>query len=369
MTRSRLLLIGSAIATIFSATQASALEGVVASVKPIHSLVSAVMEGVGEPQLLVKGAGSPHTYSMRPSEAGMLEQAKVVFWVGPGLDTFLEKPLETLAGGARVVELAETPGLTLLDMREGGAFEAHVHDDEDGHDHHAHDEDDHHEAHADEHEHEHEETHADEHGHEEAHADGHSHDDDHGHEEAHADHGHDDHAHDGKDMHVWLDPENARQIVRQIATTLSEVDPENAATYEANATALDARLDELTAKTNETLAPVRGKPFVVFHDGYQYFEHAFDIPASGSITVSPEVQPGAKRLGEIHDKITELGAACVFSEPQFEPKLVTLVTEETNARSGVLDPLGADIEEGPELYFTLVGNLAQSLAGCLSKEG
>lgn len=334
MTRSRLLLIGSAVATIFSATQASALEGVVASIRPVHSLVSAVMDGVGEPQLVVRGGGSPHAYSMRPSEAGMLEQAKVVFWVGPGLETFLEKPLETLAGGARLVALSQTPGLTLLDTRESGAFEAHAHDDGD-HDHDGHAESDHDEAHGDEHEHE------------EAHADG----------------------HESKNMHVWLDPENARQMVRQIAATLSEIDPENAAAYEANATALDARFDALIAETNETLAPVRGKPFVVFHDAYQYFEYRFDIPASGSITVSPEVQPGAQRLSEIHDKIAELDAACVFSEPQFEPKHVTLVTEGTDARSGVLDPLGADIGEGPELYFTLIGNVAQSLAGCLSGEG
>ncbi len=333
MKKSRLLLLASALATVFAAAHANAAEGVVASVKPVHSLVAAVMQGIGEPQLLVKGAGSPHTYTMRPSEAGTLEEAKVVFWVGPGLETFLEKPLESLAGDAMTVELSEVPGLTLLEPREGGAFEAHAHDEDDDHEEHA-AEEDHHEEHGEMHDEEGEE--------------------------------HEDHAHEEADMHLWLDPENARAMVRRIADALSQADPDNKTAYEENVAALDARFDTLIAETNEKLAAVRGKPFVVFHDAYQYFERRFDIPATGSITVNPDVQPGARRIGEIHDKIAELDAACVFSEPQFEPKVVQVVAEGTGARSGVLDPLGADIEDGPELYFTLIDNMTTALADCLS---
>lgn len=339
MKKLRLFLSASALAVISLAAPATAKEGVVASIKPIHSLVAAVMQGVGEPQLLVKGADSPHVYSMRPSEARMLEEARLVFWVGPGLEVFLEKPLQSLAGDAIVVELAQTPGLTLLAPREGGAFEAHAHGEEEhhagadeGHDHHDHD-----------HEHEHEA----------------------GHEGAPHD-GHEDHAHGEADMHLWLDPENARRMTARIAEALAEADPQNAVAYAQNAAALDRRFDALIAETKKKLAAVSGKPFVVFHDAYHYFERRFDIPAAGSITVNPDTQPGARRLGEIRDKIVELGAVCVFSEPQFEPKVVQVVTEGTDARAGVLDPLGAGIEDGPELYFTLVGNMADALSDCLS---
>jgi len=318
------LLMATALVAALSIPPAMAMDGVVASIKPIHSLVAAVMEGTGNPELVVKGAASPHTYTMRPSEAGMLEDAKVIFWVGEGVETFLEKPLETLAGGAKVVKLSEIPGMTLLDMREGGTFEVHNHGEE-------------------EHEHEHE---AEEAGHD--------------HDEGHADHDH------GKDMHVWLDPENARLMVHQIAATLAEADPENAALYEKNAAALDERFDELTAEIQKTVEPVRGQPFVVFHDAYHYFENRFGVEAAGSITVSPEQMPSAQRLEEIRDKVAELKAACVFAEPQFDPKFANVVIEGTNASTGVLDPEGASLEEGPELYFTLVGNLAKSLADCLS---
>ncbi|MFC6488970.1 zinc ABC transporter substrate-binding protein [Nitratireductor sp. GCM10026969] len=370
MMKRRPLLAASALATLLCA-EAVAAENVVASIKPVHSLVAAVMEGAGTPELLVKGAGSPHTYAMRPSEAGMLEDAQVVFWVGPELEIFLDDALDSLAGDARVVALAEAPGATLLDQREGGPFEAHSHDDHDGHqDEHAHAEGEEHHAHEDEHgDHAGHDNHDDRHAHageEEHHAAHDDHDEDHAHEEEHGGHAGHDHAHGGFDLHLWLDPENAREMTRQIAATLAQADPDNAAIYERNADALDARFDALIAETNEKLADVRHKPFVVFHDAYQYFEQRFDIPAAGSITVSPDALPGARRLGEIQDKITELGAACVFSEPQFEPKLVNVVTEGTGAHSGVLDPLGADIEDGPDLYFTLVGNMADSLSGCLS---
>lgn len=337
MSRS-LAVLAAALVPLSPATAALALDGVVASIKPVHSLVAAVMEGVAEPQLLAKGAGSPHTYSMRPSEAAMLEKAKVVFWTGPGLELFLEAPLDTLAGTARVVALSETSGLRLLDLREGGAFEAHAHEDEAGHH-------DGHQSNAHDHEHEHE---------------GHAHEN---HERGgHGDNG----ALAGKDMHIWLDPENARLMVRRIAAVLSEEDPGNAEAYQANTGKVEARLDALTAEAEAILAGVREKPFVVFHDAYHYFERRFGLSAAGSITVNPETAPGARRLAEIHEKIIDLGASCVFSEPQFEPKLIDVVTEGTNVRTGVLDPLGADIEDGPELYFTLVSNMARSLAGCLS---
>lgn len=320
MIRDTLRTIGLTVSAALFCGPAWALDGVVASIKPVHSLVSAVMEGVGEPELLVKGAASPHAYALRPSEARALEQAKVVFWVGEGMETFLAGPLETLGGNARVVELVEARNLVELDFREGGPFEAHDHGDHEGHDH------------------------GDHAGH---------------------DHSHDGHDHGAIDMHLWLDPQNAQAFVREIEKALVEADPDNAATYRANAEVLDKKLDALIAETHAALEPVRGKGFVVFHDAYQYFENRFAVQAAGSITVSPEAIPGAQRLTEIKAKVAELGATCIFAEPQFEPRLVSVVAEGTQARSGVLDPLGAGLEDGPALYFELIRNLATSLTTCL----
>ncbi|NTG46831.1 zinc ABC transporter substrate-binding protein [Agrobacterium rhizogenes] len=292
-----------------STTMAADAPDVVVSIKPIHSLVAAIMDGVGTPELIVDGAASPHTYALKPSNAKALEAAKVVFWVGPGMEAFLEKPLSALGANALVVELDKAPGITKLKFREGGAFEA----DDDG--------------------------------------------------DEPTDHDHD---HGEFDTHLWLDPHNAKAMTAEITTTLVAADPANALTYEANQKALDDRLDALDAEIAATLAPVKSKPFIVFHDAYQYFERRYGVRVAGSITVSPESIPGAQRISEIHGKVAELGATCVFAEPQFEPKLVNVVLEGTSAKSGVLDPEAATLPQGPDLYFDLMRGIANSLKTCLS---
>ncbi|MEQ8666677.1 MAG: zinc ABC transporter substrate-binding protein ZnuA [Rhodospirillales bacterium] len=305
-----------------SAFAARADVSVVASIKPVHSLVAAVMEGVGEPGLIVEGAGSPHTYALRPSQARRLENADLVFWVGHELEAFLEKPLEAIATRARIVELINAHGLIRLAFREGGAFDEHGHD---------------------------------EHGHDER-----------GHEQ-HVEHGHEEHADGAFDPHVWLDPVNAKILVHEIEKALAEADPENADRYEANARNVIARLDDLVGDVSAELASVKGKPFVVFHDAYRHFEARFGLTTAGSVTVSPEVLPGAERVRELRDKVRGLNATCVFAEPQFEPRMVSTITEGTSAKTGVLDPLGASIADGPELYFTLIRNMADAFRACLSE--
>ncbi|MEN3792249.1 zinc ABC transporter substrate-binding protein ZnuA [Fulvimarina sp. MAC3] len=376
-----LLLTSTLIALSPAAAQAEV--NVVASIKPVHSLVSAIMEGVGEPGLIVDGAGSPHTYAMKPSQAQMLEDANLVFWIGPGIETFLEKPLETIGTNAKTVELMDTPDLVLLPMREGGMFEAHDHGHGDNHDHgshgaeeasaeghdghsHDHDESAGH-SHDDGHSHDHEETAEAGHDHDHGETAEAGHDHDHDHEKtAEAGHGHD-HAEGEYNPHIWLDPVNAKAMVHEIEETLVAADPDNAAKYETNAKAEMARLDKLTTEVSAELKPLKDKSFIVFHDAYPYFENRFGVEAAGSITVSPEVVPGAQRVGEIRHKIEELGATCVFAEPQFEPKLISTVTEGSDARSGVLDPLGADIQNGPDLYFKLIQNMANSMKDCLAQ--
>lgn len=312
---------------------------VVASIKPVHSLVASIMQGVGEPSLIVEGGASPHTYNMRPSNAAALQDAKVVFWVGHGLEAFLEKPLEALGSDAKVVELGEAPGLEKLKFREGGAFEAHA-DEEEGHE-------------------------GDGHGADEAGHDGHEREEHTAEQEPANDHEHH-HAEGDFDMHMWLDPMNAKAMATEIEKALAEADPDNAAAYEANLAKLNQRLDALDKQLAETVASVQDKPFVVFHDAYQYFERRYKVRVAGSITVSPEVLPGAERLSEIRAKIKELGATCVFAEPQFEPKLINVVIEGTPAKSGTLDPEASTLDAGPDLYFQLMENIGASLKSCLA---
>lgn len=329
--KSFLIPLMASVAIAAAASGATAAPDVVVSIKPVHSLVAAIMRGVGEPQLIVDGAASPHTYNLRPSNARKLEKADVVFWVGPGLEAFLEKPLEALASKATVVELEDAKGLEKLPFREGGPFEAHDHGDE-GHD--AHDD------------------HADEEG---AH--------DHGHDHAE---GHGDHDHGAYDTHLWLDPANAKAMAQTIETALIAADAGNAATYQANTKKLIDDLDALDAELKETVKPVKDKPFIVFHDAYQYFEHRYGVKTAGSITVSPETLPGADRVKQMQEKVRQLGATCVFAEPQFEPKLISVITEGTAAKSATLDPEAATLEPGPDLYFKLMRGIAGSLKDCLS---
>jgi len=357
MDKRRVILAG-AIFSLANISFAMADIKVVTSIKPVHSLVSGVMVGVGVPSLIIDGSGSPHTYSLKPSQAQQLQDAKLVFWVGDELETFLEGPIENIAQNATAIKLIDAHDLKKIKFREGGMFDDHGHDDHDDHDdHEKHDEHDH-EKH-DEHDHE---KH-DEHDHEKH--------DEHDHEKhakkEHDDHdGHDDHGHGEFDPHVWLDPVNAKAIVHEIEEALVKADPEHASTYEANAHKMMEKLDTLAAELREELEPVHEKGFIVFHDAYQYFEQRFDLAAIGSITVSPEVMPGAERVSELRERILELNATCVFSEPQFEPKLVKTLVEGTGARTGVLDPLGATLAKGPDLYFQLIRNMASSMKRCLS---
>ena len=297
---------------------------VAASIKPVHSLASAVMAGVGEPHLIIRGASSPHDFSLRPSDAVALEEADVVFLIDEDLEASLAASLESLAGDARVVELARAKGVIRRPLREGGAFKEDEH---------------------------------------------HHHDDDHGHGDGNDDHHDEDTDHEPFDLHVWLDPVNGWAMARMIAATLAEIDPGNADTYDANAHELLHRLDDLTAEIDATVAPTRGEPFIVFHDGYRYFEDRFGLTAVGSAVVSPERPPGVKRIRELRDKIHALGVACVFDEPQFDRRLVATIVEGTPVRTGTLDPLGTGIENGPGLYSALLRNMAASFRDCLTPAG
>jgi zinc transport system substrate-binding protein len=283
---------------------------VVVTSKPIHALVAGVMNGAGTPALLVDGPASPHTYAMKPSDAQKVQQADILFRVSEGLEPFTAKLVKALPKTVRVATLEDAQGMKLLERRSGGTF------DEDAHG-------------------------GKEHGHEHG-----------GGKESH-------------DPHVWLDPDNAKAMVSEIAKVLAEKAPDQADTFKANAAALNDKIDALALEIEGELKPLTGKPFIVFHDAYQYLEKRFGLPAAGSITVNPDEQPSGKRLSALRRKVMKLGAACVFAEPLFEAKLTNVIVEGTRVKTAILDPEGIALQAGPDLYFQLMRKLAADLKACL----
>jgi zinc transport system substrate-binding protein len=343
-------------------TSANAEIKVVASIKPIHSLASYLMDGINKPDLIVDGYSSPHGFALKPSHAKMLQEADIIFWIGEDLENFLEKPLKSIAKKAEKIELMEIKGLKKLKFRERNIFDGH--DDhghkedkhkEDGHDDHGHDEDGHKEDGHDDHGHKedkHKEDGHDDHGHDE---DGHK-------EDGHDDHGHEGHAHGEYDPHIWLDPENAKIILNEMVEHLVENDEKNASTYKSNLDKALKDIDKLLKNVKSEL----NKDFksIVFHDAYQYFEKRFNVNVLGAFTVNTDVLPGAEQLSEIREIIEHDKVSCVFSEPQFNPDIINAVAKDMNIKTGVLDPLGASLNPGKDLYFDLIKNMSKSFKGC-----
>lgn len=300
---------------ILAAATATAGPRLVASIAPIHSLVAGVAADRAPPRLLVPGGRSPHTFALAPSDTQALARADAVFLAGGTTERFLQRPLASLAADAIVVRMTQAPGAYRLAARSGGIWSHHDHGDHDGAD-----------------------------------ADG-------GESPAHP------------DAHLWLDPANAIAFTRAVAGALGRVDPDNTSTYRANAAAQIERLRALDRELAGALAPVADRPYLVFHDAYQYLEARYGLAARGSITVDPGRSPGARRLAALRARIREAGVRCLFVEPQFEPAIARTVARETPARIAELDPLGAGLEPGPELYFALMRGLARDLRGCLLDDG
>ncbi len=316
--------LGAAIGMWASGAVAAAELRVVLTIKPVHSLAAAVMAGVAEPKLLIDGTASPHTFALKPSDAKVVNEAQLLVRVSESLEPFTGKLISSLPQTVRVATLASTEGLTLFRMREGGTFEAHAHGqgDKGGHKH--------------------------------------------GHAHSHGGSAKKKPAEAEMDGHIWLDPQNAKLIVGALAKELSLVAPAHADTFSRNADSLTKRLDELDAELAAAIKPLVDKPYIVFHDAYQYFERRYGLAPAGSVTVNPDVPPSAKRLSELRRKIASLRATCVFAEPQFAPKVIDTIVEGTSARRGVLDPLGSAAPAGPEQYFTTLRGLASGLRSCLA---
>jgi zinc transport system substrate-binding protein len=299
-------------------SSANAEVKVVTSIKPIHSLVSYIMDGVGKHDVIVDGYNSPHGFSLKPSHAKMLENADLVIWVGEDLEAFLEKPLQTIAKKAKNIELMDLKGIKKLEFREKNIFEEH---------------DDHKEK------------------------DGHKEHGDHKEKDGHEGHGHGEY-----DPHVWLDPINAKVIIKEITNQLVQLDSKNSLIYKSNAkkalTDIDKLVKDIKKELNKDLR------FVVFHDAYQYFENRFDIQVLGALTVNTDVMPGAEQLSEIREVIEHEKVNCLFSEPQFNPAIIKSIAKDTKIKTGILDPLGAKLDKGKNLYFDLLKNMSSSFKGC-----
>ncbi len=282
---------------------------VVVTIKPIHSLVAAVMQGVEQPpKLLISGSQSPHNFALRPSDIRLLNSADLIFWVGDSMESNLRGAIELVNSKSEVITLLETPGIQRLSSRKGGLWESQR-DDNSGHNH--------------------------------------SH---------------------YADPHIWLSTHNAKKITQLVAQRLSLLDPPHRDLYSQNSATLITKLEQLHASTAERLKPIQNRPYIVFHDAYHAFEQEFELNAVGSITISPERPSGAKRITTLRRHITSNAVVCLFSEPQFQPKLVANLIDGTTTRSGTLDPIGNSLRAGPNHYFQLIDNLSNSLVNCLEAE-
>ena len=321
------------LATLFLSLSAKADIKVVTTIKPLHSLISSVMDGVGEPSLIIEGTNNPHTFVFKPSHAQMLEEADLVFWIGEDLEAFMEKPLESLAKDAQIISFMELGSIEKLKFREENVFDDHDdHDDHDGHKDDDHDDHDDHDGHEDEH-------------------------------EGHDDHaGHEGHNHGEFDAHIWLDPMNAKEMVHEIAHELSELDPSNKETYEANANRTLKSLDKLIEDVDKAVP--KDISYIVFHDAYQYFEKRFGVSSAGALTLNPDVLPGAKQIADVQDLISDKGIKCIFSEPQYNPKIIETLASDMNISTGIMDPLGAYLDKGNTMYEELIKEISNSIKKC-----
>ena len=326
---------------LFFSFNARAEVNVVTTIKPLHSLISSVMEGVGKPSLIIEGTNNPHTFVFKPSHAEMIENADIVFWIGEDLEAFMEKPLDSLAKNAKTISFMDLASIEKLKFREQNIFDDHDDHGHDDHDDHGHKDDDH-------------DDHDDHDGHDDEH-DGHDDHDD------HAGH-HDGHNHGEFDAHIWLDPANAKEMVLEISHELSELDPSNKSKYEDNASKTIVALDKLIEEVDKSLS--KDISYIVFHDAYQYFEKRFGVIPAGALTLNPDVLPGAKQIADIQDVINDKGIKCIFSEPQYNPKIIETLGNDMNISTGVMDPLGAYIDAGPSMYSDLINQIANSIKDC-----
>lgn len=276
---------------------------VLTSIKPLQLIAAAVQGDLGQPEVLLPPGASPHHFALRPSDVRRVQSADLLYWIGPDMESFLPRVLNGRQSPSVAVQAL--PGLTLRHFGEGAE---HAHDHEHDHDEHDHD-----------------------------------------------------HRPGSLDAHLWLLPANARVIAAKMAADLIALDSANASRYQANLAAFERRLSSLDAELKARMAPLQDKPFFVFHQAFDYFETAYGLQHAGVFTAASEVQPGARQVAAMRDRLQEAGPTCVFSEPPLRPRLAETLSAGLPVRLAELDALGA---KAPS-YEQLLGDLASNLAGCL----
>jgi zinc transport system substrate-binding protein len=300
---------------------------IVASIKPVHALVAGVMGDLGTPHLLLAAPTSAHHFTLKPSQARALQNADIVFWIGPGMEQPLTKALATLAADAQSVALDDSAGLVLFDFDDDGHDDNGTKDKHDGHDDH----------------------------------DGHDGHDDHGTKDKHDGHG----GH-GINPHIWLDPFNAQIMLGVIADHLGKADPVNAKAYQANADAMRQTFAQLQIDIARQLAPFAESEFLVLHDAHIYFERRFGMRAHAAITTEPDVMPTAAKIKKLRHDLESHPIDCIFGEPFLGQKAVRLIAEGSDIRIGQLDPLGSQLPAGASLYADLLKSYAAAFKACLA---
>ena len=307
--------------------------GVISTIQPINSLVSAVIGNTGKSITIIPSEQSPHDFKLKPSDVKVLQNGNIIFYVSNHLESSITKVFKNLPKNIKLINLMEESGVNHLAIRDNDAWERH--------DHHGHDDHDDHDKHGKKHD---------------------DHDDHDKHGKKHDDH--DDHEKED-DVHVWLSPDNAIKIVQKVNKVLSLYFPENSKIYNDNTTKFIDKIRNLKMELVKELSPIKNKPYIVFHDAYQYFEKTFELNAVGSVALEGDIASSPKQISIIKDKIVKSKASCVFQEPQFDSKLVKIVVEGTDAKIGTLDPLGVNISENKDFYLQLITNMAKSLKECL----
>ena len=307
--------------------------GVISTIQPINSLVSAVIGNTGKSITIIPSEQSPHDFKLKPSDVKVLQNGNIIFYVSNHLESSITKVFKNLPKNIKLINLMEESGVNHLAIRDNDAWERH--------DHHGHDDHDDHDKHGKKHD---------------------DHDDHDKHGKKHDDH--DDHEKED-DVHVWLSPDNAIKIVQKVNKVLSLYFPENSKIYNDNTTKFIDKIRNLKMELVKELLPIKNKSYIVFHDAYQYFEKTFELNAVGSVALEGDIASSPKQISLIKDKIVKSKALCVFQEPQFDSKLVKIVVEGTDAKIGTLDPLGVNISENKDFYLQLITNMAKSLKECL----
>ncbi|MBA4819541.1 zinc ABC transporter substrate-binding protein ZnuA [Pantoea ananatis] len=284
---------------------------IVASIKPVGFIASAIADGVTPVEVLLPDGASEHDYALRPTDVKRLQNADLVVWVGPEMEAFMTKSAASLPE-KKNLEIVQISGVKPLLLRGGEDDDHHDHDDA-------------------------------EHDHDEAH-----------------------HHHHGEfNMHLWMSPEIAKKTAVAIHGKLLELMPQDKAKLDANLQHFEAELADTDKRIISQLAPVKDKGYFVFHDAYTYFEKHYGLSPTGHFTVNPEIQPGAQRLHQIRTQLVEKKAVCVFAEPQFRPAVIDAVARGTQVRKGTLDPLGTDISLGKDSYVKFLSQLSSQYETCL----